>query len=161
MSKDYILKTVNYHLALDDVQVTPNVTGVELNDPSVFEKDSNDISISRLTMDPNSGFKKHVHPHNHVLVFLEGSGRLDYTDPSGEEHTVEFKAGDVLNVPGVWEHAVSAGPDGIKMLSIGSPSMHILDPKRMVFVEEKHRWMVPQKIEHTHDHDHTHPHTHD
>jgi mannose-6-phosphate isomerase-like protein (cupin superfamily) len=154
MSNNYILNTVNYHLALDNVQVTPNVTGVELNDPKIFGNDTNAISISRLSMDPNTGFEKHVHPHNHVLVFLEGGGRLDYTDPDGNDHSLEFKAGDVLNVPGVWQHAVSAGPEGILMLSIGSPPMHLLDPERMVFIEEEHKWMVPTKIEDVHSHDH-------
>lgn len=141
------LEVINYLTAADNVQVTPNVVGVELNDPSVFTDGTNPISISRLTMDPNSGFERHVHPHNHVLAILEGSGFLVYDRGDGEDERLEFQAGDIFNVPGTKEHAVSAGPEGITMLSIGSPSMRLIDPSRMVFVDEEHRWIIPQQIE--------------
>ncbi len=123
------------------------VAGVELNNPDDFTEGTNPISISRLTMDPHSGFERHVHPHNHVLTILEGSGFLVYDRGDGKDERLEFEKGDVFNVPGANEHAVSAGPGGITMLSIGSPSMRLIDPERMVFVEENHRWMIPQIIE--------------
>lgn len=141
------LEVVNFRTALDNVQVTPNVAGVELNDPSIFADGTNPISIARLTMDPNSGFERHVHPFNHVLAILEGSGYVVYDRGDGHDERLEFHAGDVFNVPGTSEHAVSAGPDGITMLSIGSPAMRLIDPTRMVFVDEAHRWMVPQQID--------------
>lgn len=56
----------------------PNVTGTELNEPDQFAEGTNPISISRLTMDPNTRFERHTHPHNHVLVILEGGGFLIY-----------------------------------------------------------------------------------
>jgi len=141
------LEVVNFLVASDNVQVTPNVVGVELNNPTEFTDGTNPISISRLTMDPNSGFERHVHPHNHVLVILEGSGFLVYDRGDGVDERLEFMKGDTFNVPGTNEHAVSAGPDGITMLSIGSPSMHLIDPTRMVFVDEQNRWMVPRRID--------------
>src|SRR5258708_4867701 len=130
----------------DEVLVTPAVVGVELNDPSEFEVGTNPVSISRLTMDPNSGFERHTHPHNHVLVILEGSGFLIYDNGGDEDNRLEFKAGDVFNVPGIREHAVNADSEGVTMLSVGSPSMRLIDPERMVFVEEEHRWMVPKEL---------------
>lgn len=141
------LAVVNFVVAKNNVQVTPNVVGVELNNPEEFMAGTNPISISRLTMEPNSGFERHVHPHNHVLAILEGSGFLVYDRGDGVDERLEFEEGDVFNVPGTNEHAVSAGPDGITMLSIGSPAMRLIDPGRMVFVEEEHRWMIPQAIE--------------
>ena len=142
-------KVVNYETAEDDVQVTPDVTGVELNDPSEFIEGTNRISIARLAMDSHAGFERHTHPHNHVLVITEGSGHLIYDRGDGVDERLEFKAGDVFNVRGTNEHAVTAGPEGIKMFSIGSPPMHLIDPERMVFVDEKHRWMIPREIEDT------------
>lgn len=141
------LHVVNYKIAVDNVQVTPEVTGVELNNPNEFTDGTNPISIARLTMGPNSGFERHVHPFNHVLTILEGSGFVVYDRGDGVDERLDFEAGDVFNVPGTNEHAVSAGPDGITMLSIGSPAMHLIDPTRMVFVDEEHRWMVPSQIE--------------
>lgn len=139
-------KVTNYITTADNVQVTPTVTGVELNDPTEFTENTNHISIARLDMDADAGFEKHVHPHNHVLVILEGSGYLLYQLEDGTEGRMDFKKGDVFNVPGTSVHAVNAGPEGIKMFSIGSPPMHLIDPERMVFVEEKHRWMIPKEI---------------
>ena len=141
------LEIVNFQIVKNNVQVTPNVAGVELNNPDEFTEGTNPISISRLTMDPNSGFERHVHPHNHVLAILEGSGFLVYDRGDGVDERLEFEEGDVFNVPGTNEHAVTAGPDGITMLSIGSPSMRLIDPERMVFIEEQYRWMVPREIE--------------
>lgn len=144
---EYELKKVNFESEPDNVQVTPDVTGVELNDPAEFAPDTNRISIARLAMKPNAGFERHVHPHNHVLAIIRGSGFLVYDRGDGVDATLEFSSGDVFNVPGTSEHAVTAGEDGIEMLSIGSPPMHLIDPSRMVFVEEDHRWMVPHHIE--------------
>lgn len=166
---EQILKITNYLTARDNVQVTPDVLGVEMNDPTEFEEGTNHVSISRLTMNPNAGFERHVHPHNHVLVILKGSGFLFYRLKDGSEGRLDFTAGDVFNVPGTSEHAVTAGPDGIEMFSIGSPPMHLIDPERMVFVDEKNRWMVPKHLEHIehhhhddhgHNHDHSHGHSH-
>src|SRR5262249_26099388 len=111
-----------------------------------FSPDSNRISVSRITMDPNTGFERHVHPHNHVLIIIQGGGLLVYDRGDGIEERLDFREGDVFNVPGMWPHAVTAGPVGITMFSIGSPPMHLIDPDRMVFVEAEHRWMIPQKI---------------
>jgi len=146
MSKNR-LEVANFLTSANNVLVTPNVVGVELNDPDQFTDGTNPISISRLTMDPNSGFERHVHPHNHVLAILEGSGFLVYDRGDGVDERLEFEAGDVFNVPGTNEHAVSAGADGITMLSIGSPAMRLIDPERMVFVDEEHRWMIPQHLD--------------
>lgn len=71
-------KVTNYVTVEDEVLVTPDVTGIELNDPSEFAEGTNHISIARLSMDPDAGFERHVHPHNHVLTILEGSGYLIY-----------------------------------------------------------------------------------
>lgn len=143
------LEVVHFQIVTDNVQITPNVVGVELNNPEEFAPDTNPISIARLTMGPDSGFERHTHPYNHVLAILEGSGFLVYDCGDGVDERLEFKQGDVFNVPGTSEHAVSSGPNGITMLSIGSPSMRLIDPERMVFVEEQHRWMIPQMIEAT------------
>ncbi len=137
------LQVVNFLTAPNNVRVMPNVLGVELNFPEEFADETNPISISRLTIDPNTGFERHVHPHNHVLVILEGSGQLVY-DRGGEDDHLDFGAGDVFDVLGTSEHAVSAGEDGITMLSIGSPAMKLIDPERMVFLAEEHQWMVPE-----------------
>lgn len=48
------IEPVNFMTMSDDVQVTPNVTGTELNEPDQFADGTNPISISRLTMDPNN-----------------------------------------------------------------------------------------------------------
>lgn len=141
------LQIMNFLTAKDDVQVTPSVVGVELNHPEEFDEDTNPISVSRLTMDPNAGFERHVHPHNHLLIILEGSGFLTYDRGDGEDTRLEFGQGSVFDVPGTREHAVSAGEEGITMLSIASPIMKLLDPERMVFVEEHHRWMVPAELD--------------
>lgn len=141
------LEIMNFLTAVNNVQVTPNVEGVELNHPEEFADGTNPISISRLSMNPNTGFERHVHPHNHLLIILEGSGFLTYDRGDGEDARLEFGAGDVFNVPGTNEHAVSASEEGIKMLSIASPVMRLLDPERMVFVEEQHRWMVPVELD--------------
>lgn len=141
------LTITNYLNTPNNVRVTPNVLGVELNVPEEFADGTNKISISRLTMDPNSGFERHVHPFNHVLTILEGSGFLIYDPGDGKDRVLEFGQGDVFNVPGTNEHAVSAGPDGITMLSIGSPSMQLIDPERMVFMEKEHQWMVPGALD--------------
>jgi len=141
------IEPINFLTALDDVQVTPNVTGTELNDPDQFAEGTNPISISRLTMDPNTGFERHTHPHNHVLVILEGGGFLIYDRGDGVDIRLDFTDGDVFNVPETNEHAVSAGDRGITMLSIGSPAMRLLDPERMVFIEKQHRWMIPKIME--------------
>lgn len=141
------IEAINFLSERDNVQVTPNVTGTELNNPEQFTRDSNEISISRLTMDPNTGFERHVHPHNHVLVILEGGGHLVYDRGDGVDDGLDFSKGDVFNVPGTNEHAVSAGPEGIVMLSIGSPAMRLIDPERMVFVEDQYKWMIPKIID--------------
>lgn len=141
------LEVVNFLVARNNVQVTPDVVGVELNNPDAFAEGTNPISIARLTMQPNSGFERHVHPHNHVLTILEGSGFVVYDRGDGVDERLDFAEGDVFNVPGTSEHAVSAGPDGITMLSIGSPAMRLIDPERMVFVDEQYKWMVPERIE--------------
>lgn len=141
------LEVINFLTAPDTVKVTPNVVGVELNDPTVFAEFTNHISIARLAIDPNSGFERHIHPHNHVLVILEGTGFVTYDRGDGIDEVLEFGRGDVFNVPGTREHAVSAGVDGLTMLSIGSPPMHLIDPERMVFVAEEHQWMIPTKLE--------------
>lgn len=141
------LEIMNFLTADDDVQVTPNVVGVELNRPEEFAEGTNPISVSRLTMEPGTGFERHVHPHNHLLIILEGSGFLTYDRGDGKDGRLEFGKFDVFNVPGTNEHAVSAGEEGITMLSIASPVMRLLDPERMVFVEEAHRWMIPKEIQ--------------
>lgn len=141
------IEPINFLTVPDDVQVTPNVTGTELNEPDQFAEGTNPISISRLTMDPNTGFERHTHPHNHVLVILEGGGFLIYDRGDGVDIRLDFTAGDVFNVPGTNEHAVSAGDKGITMLSIGSPAMRLIDPERMVFIEKQHRWMIPKIME--------------
>ena len=146
------LESINFLDAPDDVQVTPNVTGTELNEPGQFADGTNHISISRLTMDPNTGFERHTHPHNHVLVILEGGGYVIYDRGDGVDVRLDFAKGDVFNVPGTNEHAVSAGNEGIRMLSIGSPAMGLIDPERMVFIEEQHRWMIPRIIEQINKH---------
>jgi mannose-6-phosphate isomerase-like protein (cupin superfamily) len=141
------LHVVNFLTVKNNIQVTPDVVGAELNNPGEFASDTNEISIARLTMDGNAGFERHVHPHNHVLAILEGSGFLVYDRGDGQDERLEFGAGDVFNVPGTNEHAVTAGPDGITMLSIGSPAMHLADPSRMVFLDEALRDMIPREIE--------------
>lgn len=141
------IEPINFMQSADNVQVTPNVTGVELNDPEQFADETNPISISRLTMDPNTGFERHIHPHNHVLAILEGGGFLTYDRGDGVDVRLDFTKGDVFNVPGTNEHAVSAGSEGITMLSIASPAMRLIDPSRMVFIEEQYRWMVPKIID--------------
>jgi quercetin dioxygenase-like cupin family protein len=140
--------TANFRTAADTIQITPDVTGVELNDPSQFHPSTNEISIARLSMNPNAGFERHVHPHNHVLVILKGSGFLTYDSGNGDK-VLEFGEGEVFNVPGTSEHAVSAGADGIDMLTIGSPSMQLIDPERMVFIDDTLKWMVPQILSDT------------
>lgn len=141
------LEIMNFLTAANNVQVTPNVVGVELNRPEEFADGTNPISASRLRMDPNTGFERHVHPHNHLLLILEGSGFLVYDRGDGKDERLEFGAGDVFNVPGTNEHAVSAGDEGITMLSIASPVMKLLDPERMVFVDAIDRWMVPTELQ--------------
>ena len=141
------IEPINFFTAPDNVQITPAVSGTELNEPDQFTEGTNPISISRLTMDSNTGFERHTHPHNHVLVILEGGGNLTYDRGDGVDVRLDFAKGDVFNVPGTNEHAVSAGDEGITMLSIGSPAMRLIDPERMVFIEEQHRWMIPKIIE--------------
>lgn len=146
------IEPINFLVEPDDVQVTPNVTGTELNNPDQFADGTNQISISRLTMEANTGFERHTHPHNHVLVILEGGGSVVYDRGDGVDVRLDFTKGDVFNVPGANEHAVSAGDEGIVMLSIGSPAMGLIDPERMVFIEEQHRWMIPKIIEQINKH---------
>lgn len=131
----------------DNVLVSPGVKGVELNNPTEFESGTNHISIARITLEPNVGFERHVHPFNHVLVILEGAGILVYDRGDQTDGELEFKAGDVFNVPGTSEHAVSAGDKGVKMFSIGSPPMQLIDPERMVYVDEELQWMIPRAME--------------
>lgn len=131
---------VNLHVGEHDVQVTPDVTGRELVSPGIIDS----MSISELSMAANKGFEPHIHPYDHLLVMLEGGGLLTYDRDLGngemEETKLSFKAGDIVPVPGMNRHAVSAGEKGVRMLSIGSPAMHLIDPERMQFLAKKDEW---------------------
>lgn len=129
-------RQVNFIHACDDTQVTPGVLGCELNDVGEFPAKTNDISVVRLSMEPNSAFEPHFHPHNHVLVVLEGDGQITYSPAVGAQATTNpFSKGDVFNVPGLQAHAVSAGAAGVTLLVITSPAMSLKDPKRMVSLD--------------------------
>lgn len=144
---EYVPGSANYLTALNTVQVTPEVVGVELNDPGEFKVGKNQISIARLTMGAYARFARHTHPYNHVLVIQKGGGFLEIDGGDGVDSRLEFGEGDIFNVPGIREHAVSAGPEGVTMLSIGSPPMHLIGPERMVFVREAESAEYPRLVE--------------
>lgn len=113
-----------------DIQITEHAIGGELVDPKEIK---GRLSCSKIRLQPNTGFERHIHPSDHLLIILDGDGFLTYWE-KGKEFRSDFRTGDVFPVPQKLHHAVTAGSSGATLLAIGSPARTLHDPERMKFV---------------------------
>lgn len=120
----------NFRLVTLDIVVAGFAKGTEMIAPACIQ---GSMSCSVIELSPSTGFEKHTHPSDHVLVILSGGGVFNYSD-EGEECQLIFEAGDVFPVPGQFPHAVSAGNDGLRFLSIANPARTLEDKDRMHLV---------------------------
>lgn len=74
-------------------------------------------------------FPIHVHPGDHLLQCLAGTGTITVAGV-----TYQVKPGDIYMVEGMIPHAVGAETDHV-LLAIGSPHKPIDSPERMTFVD--------------------------
>ena len=113
-----------------DIVITDFAKGGELIDPKDV---GGRVSCSKIHVPPHKGFARHIHPSDHILIILDGSGWMTYSE-KGKSLRLNFQKGDVFPVPSNLEHAVTAGKNGVTLLAIGSPARLLNDPERMKFV---------------------------
>jgi quercetin dioxygenase-like cupin family protein len=71
-------------------------------------------------------FPVHVHPGDHLLVCLGGTGTI-----SVGEVTYHVRPGDIYMVDGAVPHAVGAGDEDHILMAIGAPHKPVASPERM------------------------------
>ncbi len=109
-----------------DVRVTKDAIGAELIDP---KETKGRLSCSKIRIQPNKGFKRHIHPSDHLLIILVGSGFLTYWE-KGTKFRMDFRSGDIFSVPRELHHAVTAGLSGVTLLAIGTPGTNASRPRK-------------------------------
>jgi mannose-6-phosphate isomerase-like protein (cupin superfamily) len=124
------LTTVNVLRAGVTTPVTAEILGCELLDPAVVDQR---FSCAKLCLPPRTGFDMHIHPSDHLLYIIEGSGHVTYVDGAASRD-LHFEKGDVFPVPMGLHHAVWAGADGVVILAFGTPATLLKDPRRMQYV---------------------------
>lgn len=91
------------------------------------------MSASVIELAPNEEFEPHKHSSDHVLMILEGSGRLDCWEGE-EKSSYEVSKGDIVPVPSEFTHAFGAGREGCIFLSFATPARVLTDPERLRYV---------------------------
>ena len=72
-----------------------------------------------------TGFKPHVHPGDHLLIVVSGTGTITY-----DGHIYETKIGEIYLVEGSIAHAVGAITDHV-ILAVGAPHRPVDSTDRM------------------------------
>lgn len=96
----------------------------------LFRDAEGNLGADVLHVPANQSFPLHVHPGDHMLLCLKGTGTVTI-----DGHVYKVRPGDFYMVPGGVEHAVGAGPEGHWLVSIGAPHVPVLSKHRMVVVE--------------------------
>jgi quercetin dioxygenase-like cupin family protein len=71
-------------------------------------------------------FPVHVHPGDHLLLCLQGTGTITIG-----EVTYHVRPGDLYMVDGLVPHAVGAGKEDHVLVAIGAPHKPVTSPERM------------------------------
>jgi quercetin dioxygenase-like cupin family protein len=71
-------------------------------------------------------FPVHVHPGDHLLLCLQGTGTITIG-----EVTYHVRPGDLYMVDGQVPHAVGAGEEDHVLMAIGAPHKPVTSPERM------------------------------
>jgi quercetin dioxygenase-like cupin family protein len=71
-------------------------------------------------------FPVHVHPGDHLLLCLQGTGTITIG-----EVTYDVQPGDLYMVNGQVPHAVGAGDEDHVLVAIGAPHKPVTSPERM------------------------------
>lgn len=116
----------NFLTASLDVRVTEHGIGTELIDPAEV---GNRMSCALVHIEPNKGFDLHTHPSDHLIMVQSGGGHFTYFE-GGVKQQFNFTKGDVFASPKDMPHAVTAGPQGVTFIAVGTPARTLRDPER-------------------------------
>jgi gluconolactonase len=72
--------------------------------------------MSFIRMDPNSGFARHIHPEEQIMITLRG-----WIDEDILDTTIRMKQGDLVRLPGNYIHGGKLGPYGCDALDVFFP----------------------------------------
>jgi quercetin dioxygenase-like cupin family protein len=92
-----------------------------------------EIGVDLIEMQPGSAFPLHVHPGDHILFVLKGSGCVSI---DSVDHVVT--EGDTIFIPAEYPHGVKTLPDNelpLRFLAFGHPHKHLSAHDRMKLVE--------------------------
>ena len=115
-----------------DVHLTDKIMAKELISRDEF---GSKLSCHKIYIPPKEEYPVHLHPHEHIILLIDGSGWMKYWE-NEQEHSFNLHKGDVFFVPANIPHQVGAYEDGANMLAISSDSMPLTDPKRLQIVKQ-------------------------
>lgn len=127
----------NIHKTILDTKVADGIMGCDMVDIAATQ---GQLSCGMMRALPNAGFEPHTHPSAHLLIIQEGTGWISFWDtavspmPAEPTSAVHFAAGDIVVVPPHIAHALHAGSDGCRFLTIETPGRLLSDPERMRMV---------------------------
>ncbi len=94
-----------------------------------------EIGVDFIEMQPGSAFALHVHPGDHILYVVKGTGCVHI---DGVDHRI--KDGDTIFIPAEYPHGVKTVEDSkapFQFLAFGHPHKHLDATDRMFLVKEQ------------------------
>jgi gluconolactonase len=82
--------------------------------------------LSFLRMNPNTGFARHIHPEEQVMIARRG-----WIDEDILDRTVRMKQGDIVRLPGDYAHGGQLGPYGCDGLDVFFPPRYDYEAHRV------------------------------